>query len=810
MGNKDNEIPVVLTVDSSQLQDLDRLASDVPSEITIDVTANADFDALPFDEIPDEIAPEIDLTETENSKSIRDSLSFIAFKEKVTWIIDIAGNVLEFAGKLNEAFVSPFLDVEDAVARITAQTGVVIPDLDQMIRDIQAADLGDSVGQIADVLIAAQQLQQPMEEAATAALTFTHTWTEEDPTTVLQTLVALVETGLVPNLQTASDLMTVFFQQGGDKGKDALNVVQANAQSWADMELTGTEALSTINSLMDSGVDTATDAAKMIQTLDDALTTAAENADSPQAEMLRNLGMKNPKEDGQAMGAEFIDGFATAFATQPTDQQDLISGLLFGKGGKKFTGAIAGMDTQGGMFADVVGAAEDAAKAIDDSLRGAIDDFVLEINTSVTRLLASDAIDLDGKIAVLKEKFQEAAEVLASGGTIGEALEVTFGIEGVDAALLNIQRIFGQLVLTLLEIVATIQDPLGVTDADKATRAELARLATQQLPFDIKVANPEELEAIFGQAAKRGVTIENLGAGLTTALDELVAEGDFSKVIDIVDMLSQAEGVTPEAVQIFRDKYITPLGTAFDDAIASGDFDLAKKIADAQGDPTAYTDALKGKFGFDAADFDQMAADFAAGMETSIAKESWWDDLKPPVEFSTDLDTAKTDVTNFGTDTKTAMEQAALVTGLASDDMVAALAAMSDGVISTDEEIALHLTGNTVTASFEAVALSAEENIPIVINWFGQATEAVQEFDRAADRLPQIAGMIASLDAAVGSFDLAKLQAIQAAANGGGVPGGGGGDTTNNVNVNQTNNVSNGAQATATTYDIAAAVRPGG
>ncbi len=392
-------------------QALDDISGSV--DVSVDISTSGDEAITDIESLDGEtISPELNTTETPAGKQVREGINFLAAMKKIEIAINIAGTVLDFIKNIGALTVAPFLDVEDVVAKINAQTGGTgVADLGQLIRDIQAADLGESANQIGDVVIAAQQLGAPIEEAATAALTFTHTFKDEDPTTVLTTLNTLVKTGLVPNLQDAADLMTVAFQQGVNKGNDALQVVNANAQSWSDMGLNGTQALSAINSLQDAGVDSATDAAKMIQTLDDALTAAAADANSPQAAMLKNMQLTNPKDSGQAMGADFIDGFAAAFTALPSDQQDLASGLLFGKGGKKFTGALTGLTTQGGPFGDVVGAAADAATEIDNSLRGAIDDFVLEINTTIAELLSSDSIDLPGKIKALKEGFQEAVDV---------------------------------------------------------------------------------------------------------------------------------------------------------------------------------------------------------------------------------------------------------------------------------------------------------------------------------------------------------------------------------------------------------------
>lgn len=754
----------------------------------VDVGISFDAEPLPFEDMPDEIPVEMNVTETPEGKQILDGLNFLVLKEKFELVMDIIGTAWDFIGKAEAFLVEPFLDVEDAVARINAQTGTAIPDLDQMIRDLQAADLGESVDQIADVVIQAQQLGQPMQEAAEAALTFTHTWTEQDPTAVLETFSSLVATGLVPNLQAAADLMTVFFQQGGNVGGDALAVVNANAQSWADMGLSASEALSTLDSLQQGTGATATDAAKMLQTFDDALTAAAADPASEQANTLRLMGITNPKDAGEAIGAETIDGFAAAFTNLPSDKQDLISGLFFGKGGKKFTGAIENMTTQGGPFADFIGAAEKAATEIDNSLRGAIDDFVLEINTSIARLLSSEELDLPGKIADLKEAFQKAAETLAEGGSLGDALQIGFGIEGVDTALMNVERVFGNFVITLLEIVAAIQDPLGINDNDKATRAEISRLATQQLPFDIMVANPEELEAIFGQAAKRGVV--NLGAGLTTALDELVAEGNFDKVKAILSEIVSDPTVSPEAGQILVDKYTAQI----DAAIAA-----QKPPPETEG----WWNRLKPP-----ADLDFLEK----GAESGGSKGGgWWANLAPPPETITAIDTASEAATTAMSEVDTA---AAVSGGVATDwatsitDATVAVAdsatlnlataetamvSLRDQAQAMDIDIAAAMTGNTVTASFEAVEESATSTMAGVIRAVQSVTPHILQLD----------ALLKSVAAAVATVQ----QSVNTAVTSAGAGAGGGGGNTTNINVNNTTNVQSPAQAAATGYQLGAQIR---
>lgn len=725
---------------------LESTLNDLEGGVTIDVELDAP-DVTALEDLNDtDISPTLDVQESEDTKSILDGVNFLVALEKIKLVIDVIGSAVSFVADLGALAINPFLDVEDAVARINAQTGTAIPDLDQLIRDLQASDLGESVHQIADVAIHAKQIGAPMEAAARAALTFTHTF-DEKPEAVLDSLNTLVTTHLVPNLQDAADLMTVFFQQGGNVGGDALAVVNSNAQSWADMSLTAAEALSTIDSLQQGTGATATEAAKMLQTFDDAMTAAAADPSSEQANTLRLMGITNPKDAGEAIGAQTIDGFAAAFDNLASDQQDLVSGLFFGKGGKKFTGAIEGMTTQNSIFSDVTAAAALAATEIDNSLRGAIDDFVLEINTSIARLLSSEELDLPGKIADLKEAFQKAAETLASGGSIGDALSVGFHIEGVDTALGNVERVFGQLVLSLLEVVAFIQDPLNNNDNDASTRAQLASRATAQLPFDLLLANSEDIESLLKQAVARGVT--DIAGGLTTALDEAIAAGDFDQVAEILQGILATSEIPPETAQAFVNSYILKVNDAM--AAAEPPVLLGPELAAA--DSPASTP------------FNNLAKLFK--------------------DTNTEATLAQTDITAAGDAT------AAAVT-VATDAVVASSEGAKLAVQLMDTDIASAMMGNTVTASFEAVEDTAVSTMAGVIKSVQSVTPHILQLDAL---LKQVAAAAASVQSSVNT-----------AVAGAGAGGGGGGNTTN-VTVTQNNNVQSNAQAASTGYQLGAQIR---
>jgi hypothetical protein len=784
---------------------------------SVDIEFNIDDAILPFDEIPESTDTEVNVTETDDAKQAVADIHFMALKDKIETIWNIAGNAIDFAKDVGGKLINPFLDVEDVVARINAQTGggTGIDNLGQFIRDIQAADLGESVDQIGDVVIKAKQLGLPIQEATTAALTFTHTWSDQDPETIVGAWGTALQTGIVDNMQEASDLMTVFFQQGGNIGGDAVQVVQANAQSWADMGLNMSEALSIMDSLQQGTGATASDASNMMQKFDDALTAAAADPASAQAKLLTMMGIDNPKEQGKAIGAETFDGFAEAFSAQSSEQQDLISGMFFGKSGKKFTGAIGEMTSKNEIFQDVVDAAADAATEIDNSLRGAINDFVLEVNTKIAELLSSESIDLPGKIKALKEGFQEAVDVLASGGTVGEALEVGLNIPGLsdtlDTFITNFERIIGNMEIAFLQIVASIQSITGHGAEAETTNKEIARLAGKQLSFDLKIANPDEVENLVAQAVGRGVDPTKIGKLAGNAVSELVGSGDFQKAQALVDALGAVSK--------------TPV-----------DADMGSLMSGAQAVPVTI-------------DVPSLQADIDAAIEAAkpAPSEGWWNTLKPPDNFlETALKTNVGDTTTkggnwwdqfapsgetatFATDTKTTLENSAKGITETMDtlksDVGTAMADTSTSVsTSTDEmnasmegtalqaqlmdaDIAGAMTGNTVTASFDEVSRKADEVFPAVIKWFDNMVIGATRLDNGVSvHLRSIIKQLNDLNflAMTTIGNLTQVTALGGAGGGAGTTN----NTTNNVVVN--NNVQGNAAAAANGYALGASLRPGG
>lgn len=771
-----------------QAGDLDSLApvvkvgvSDAELKTAIDLVADLDTST----------SMKVNVDDSEiNSAS--DQLNDIATIGAIDLAINIAGNAKGFVEGLGRfSGLGGLMEMENALALIQARTGKMIPDAEKLINELYVNGWGESKTQIAGVVAQAAQLglEGTDLEAAVLATLQVVSVTGGDATETLNKLDGAAKANGISFTETA-DLFIAGFQTGNDKADDLLDTLSEYGTTFSNFKLSAEGAMAFLDSGLNNGVFNSDVLADSVRELgirlasigtDENVTKAFEDLDK--LSDIDLAGMLDGYKAGTVTGDEMLQGIIdsisqvaeTDTATATTLGAAIVGTQLEDMGVTVFSKLTTDADA---AFGDIEGRAEDAGNAISDTLAVTIDTFLRGVEQMATDFLSSDAIDLDGKIEVLKTQLQTALSTLTSGGSLGDALELGFGITGVDAALANIGRVFGQFTLTLLEIVASIQDPLGINDADKGTRGEITRLATQQLPFDLTVANPEEFDAIFTQAAQRGVSLADMGTALTTALDTSVSEGDFDRTKEILSNIMADADADPVAVQTLVDKY----NAAIDEAMA----------ASAPPAEEGWWNRLKPP--------DDVALAGTKGMQgvggTGAKGTNWWDTINVSPETITSLDKADEAVVTLDKDVETAMTNASLATGLASDSMIEALSAMSDGVVTADEEIALAITGNTMTTSFDAMSTSAAQN--------AEATKA---------SFRGILATVADVDQRMTAFFngiMAKVGAVNGAIDGIGlVPpaGSGGSSTTNNITVTNNTSTQSPAQADGLGYRFAAQIR---
>lgn len=529
----------------SQLDDLQ--GQSYSAEVVVETDSSA-IDDLPLDgeSVDFTVNETVDVeTADETSKGILDAVESLNAKETFKMVVDIAGTALDFLKAFEKFSVEPMLDLEDAVAGVNAQTNNAIPNARELISKIFYSDLGDSIDQVGNLVIKAAQIQAPIEEAVTAALRFTHTFKDQNPQEVLDALNQMVIGKLAPNFTVAGDMMVRAFQTSANRGGDLLTTISNNAVAIHDLGLTGPEALSFIDTGMKAGFKSAQNVLDVLLKIKQNVTNAAGNQTSDVTKTLKQLGIANPAETGEAWSAEFFTAVIDKIKNMPglsdTDKEALFTNLVGGKQGAKTFSSFLAISPEEAktIFANLSGAAADAAKEADNSLRGAIDDFSLAAQKAVEDWLSSSAIDLPGKIKALKDGLQAALDTLAKGGTLGEALTVALKPIGFDDEFQGLEKALGDFVIGILQAVATLQDITGHGDQAIGTRTTIEGLAKTQLAFDLSIANPDEVSTAVATATSRGLSSSEVTTQVSNIIDQLVTTATS-------DTLAQAQVILDE------------------------------------------------------------------------------------------------------------------------------------------------------------------------------------------------------------------------------------------------------------------------
>lgn len=535
------------TVDATVEGDLEDLPLQGETvNFTADGTVEGAAADLPAD--GETIDTKLDVEATDATAKTLSAVETIKNLKILETVWNIAGTAVDLFGKFQSFAVQPMLSLDEAVARVNATTGNAIPNARELIKNIFYDDLGSSIEQVGNMVTKAGQLKLPIDEAVRAALEFTHTFTDENPERVLDTLNQLVINKLAPNFKTAGDMLVTAFQNGANKGGDLLTAINDNATAINGLGLTGPEALGFIKTGLDAGFKSADEVLKVLEKIKQNVQNAAGNETSDVSQTLKTLGIANPAETGEAWTSEFftkvIEGIKNAPGLTDTEKEAMFSNLVGGKlGGKTFSAflQLSPADADN-VFANMAGASERAALAIDDSLTGAIDDFMLAANKAAQDFLSSDQIDLPGKIAALKTGLQDGLDVLANEGTLGEALTVALKPIGFDDEFQGLEAMLGNFVIAILQVVSSIQslDPAN-WKAKEGTDATIAKLSETQLTFDLQVGNPDEVSTEISTAVSRGVSPDKITAAVGGAINELIADGSeeaLAKAQALIDTLN--------------------------------------------------------------------------------------------------------------------------------------------------------------------------------------------------------------------------------------------------------------------------------
>jgi len=792
-------------------------------------------------------------------RAASDKLDDIAAIGAIDLAINVAGTAKTFLEGLGRfSGVGGIMELDSALATIEARTGRMIPQAEELINKLYANGWGESRTQIAGVVAQAAQLglEGDALEAAVLATLQVVSVTGGDAAETLNKLDTAAKANGLTFTETA-DLFVAGYQSGNDKADDLLDTLSEYGTTFKNFKLSAEGALAFLDSGLSNGVFNSDVLADSVRELgirlasigtDENVTKAFKDLDKLSDVDLAGLldGYEAGTVTGDDMLQGIIDAISDVSATDPGKATTLGAAIvgtqLEDMGVTVFSKLSTDADT---AFGTIEGRAESAGNAISDTLAVTVDTFLRSVEQMAVDFLSSDSVNLDGKIEEIKKGLQKGMGVLGSGGTVGEALEVGLNIPGLsdtlDTFIGNFERIIGNLEIAFLQVVAIIQDITGHGAEAAGTRRTISDLATGQLSFDLQLANPDELTAIVQTAFDRGVSKEGVEDAISTALNETVSKADFGQGVNILQGIIDNPNATDEFTDQVVSDYITKLKGGFENALSSGNInllqdmlaiepnaaipgldaavtDMKKQLSDAfapkQGgvnDFNPFTQTFKGIS--DAFTSGILAPD--AGGKTGATGGGILGNLVDDVTDSVAKITEGSDTAGI------ALDHISTATGTvatdATTDMQTVATAFNTAAVAADlmdQGISLSLTDNTVTASFEAVALAAQTSFPAVIAWFERTSAAAAAFDMAmTGHVQHILNMLHDLQFLSAQVATGVEAAI---ALGGALPptpvGAGGGSSGGSNDFSSTtivinNNVPNGAAAAANGYALGASLR---
>lgn len=772
----DSNIGVDVTIDSSEvdtvtntLAGLDDLTPDVTVSVTDDeiVSAISDLEKLSEgqtataqvedNEITSAITDLEKLSEDQSSTvnvdasevdDVKRLLEQIRTLSVINLALEIPASVTEFIQ--NIPLLNSLADRDTAGRIVAASVPEGVTNAEDIISDLYVnstltrEEIARLVSTLANIGIDDKRIKGVAQELIDAQLAIEGITGEapgmDDLISRTQDLISL---GFADNYSDASDILIAGFQSSAAVGGDFLGDLGEFAPTFATLGFTAEQMLTTLSTGLAGGVDN-------ISRMSEGLISFNELASQSDENFIATLGTLDQVagtdlteqldlfQAGELTGADFMAGVLEAARTYAdtngvTAAQGILGSLFGGTASNIGAEALLSIDPNADEFTDLENRAAEASTNIKDSLTGAVTEFQRLIEETALNFLSSDQLDLDGKIEAIKTGLSDAVAVLQSGGTLGEALEVGFKIQGVDEFILNFQSVVGNFVINLLEMIASVQEFLG-KDAT-GTRATIAGLAEQQFAFDIQDADAAEISELIRQAIERGVDPATLGTTIQTGITTALEAGDVARA---QALLTGAQGATQtvratDSLGAFGGvaAALNPtLGAGVEQSVALPNIDTAAATEQIQMAATDLREEFYAALATDptkAVEIAQQLQDpiltamAAAAQEVAAAEAATRSGLAVSRAEDDDFSAEQ------GADVLASVTELDTATSEAADAVTQNAANMEDAIRSVGTTTTEVISGNTMTEDFEVLHTAADDHLVPVIDYINTLKVAAIE-----------------------------------------------------------------------------------
>lgn len=661
-------------------------------------------------------APDLKVKATADLSNVEKQLNDIRNLAKIQLVFDVAGAGLNVAQNVqNLPIVSGAQELNTALKSLQATTGQVIPDAENLINNVFASgNWGASREEVAGVigeLAKFPELAGDLETSAVTAFQIMQT-TGTDFEGTLDAMRVLVANGLVPDVQSAGDLIVDTFQRGGDVAGDAIDSIREYSSQFAKAGIDGAAAMDLIIQGLQGGTRNGDALADMFKELNLKLTAAVDEGAGTEFDALTAAGLIDEAEAvkaGEMTGLQFAqaaqqalkDGLATeqnlfdAMGTQLEDFGiDIFKNL-------DFDAAAAALIPEG--------VAAEAATLLKDNLGAAFQNVGRVLETSVINKLKAAGVDINTFLQGATDKLYKIAELISSGVAFPEAIAIALDNPELGEQLRTLEALLGNFILELTTAVANIGEGLGLDVS--GIRDFVADAGTRQLAYDISVA-PDDManvEFAIQQALRRGVDSDIIGEQVARAGQALIDRGDLEgaqQLLETVEAIPAAYAKFTAAARGLgggTEDIIIPLSPEIVDDPAAIQAKVDAALAEV-GDQGGYIIGLSGVEIEAAPAVDTSALEgllFGANSDLGTAANDWMADLvdfastnlKPPLS---DADAVNLAAGALATgDMATALDAAARAGWPISEENLASIGEAGDNFYDLHNKLTEYTTGLT-------------------------------------------------------------------------------------------------------------------
>lgn len=585
LNGLERDVNIGFDLNTAELDSAARLVNDLDTTINTRVNVN-DSELDTAKDIHTDLQTNTTFTaEVTVEPELTDTINDIRALERIQVAFDVAPMVFDAAaGAGNFLFdisgIDTLIEMDTLLSGIQGRTGEMIPGAERLIQDLYINGFADSRAEIAEVITLASQLGINNENLAGAIETAFNvaTVTGGDANETLRTMDQLVSLGLVPNYQTAGDLIVTGFRDGANRADDLNETLIEYGSTFADLGIDGERALSIINNGLENGFmnsDLAADAVREFGRI------MREEIDNPAVtDALERLDLTEMREQfllGEVSGETLFDAVLDGLEEIPTEaERSQLAITLFGDMvGDVGSDAVLSLNDTEGAIENVEGAARDAANEVRDNLGTRLVQFGRKINSAVEEGV-QEVIDVEALLTRFETGIETFFDELAAGEDIFSAAEIAFEIPGLANTMQDIQQVFANIGLGLLEVVSAISSILSIDNT--GLNNMIADLGSVQFGADLFAADTaEDIASSVNRAIERGVDPETIFADLAAGFESAIAEGDFASALNIQQFLADLQSLGQAGIPV-GDPTID--GGSWGDMFREMEADIAARMSD--------------------------------------------------------------------------------------------------------------------------------------------------------------------------------------------------------------------------------------